>query len=433
MRIVTTHKNTDFDALASTIAATLVYPGAVPVLPKTLNPNVKAFLALHKDLLQVKSMDEIDLDSVTSLVVVDTNNWDRIQVPKELMEKNDLEIILFDHHLSEGNIKFDWSCQEEMGANTTLMIRHIRNARQLITPIQATLFLTGIYEDTGNLTFPSTKSEDAYSAAWLLERKADLKILSTFLRPIYRQQQKDMLFEMLKTASRTKISGYTVSFSKTEVPGYVENLSVVVHMYREVLNVDAAFGIFYNKERGASMIIGRSKDDGINVGVLMRSLGGGGHPGAGSALMKAVSPDAVEEMITELIAGNQRSSIQISDLMSFPVLTINEKTPMMKVARILREKGVTGLLVVNDEDKLVGVISRRDFRKIKKDPKLEAPVKAYMSTHVITIEPGKSPVEAAGIMIKHDIGRLPVVENGHIIGIVTRTDTMHYFYDTLPD
>ena len=41
MRIVVTHKNTDFDALASTIAAALIYPGAVPVLPKTLNPNVK--------------------------------------------------------------------------------------------------------------------------------------------------------------------------------------------------------------------------------------------------------------------------------------------------------------------------------------------------------------------------------------------------------
>jgi nanoRNase/pAp phosphatase (c-di-AMP/oligoRNAs hydrolase) len=433
MRIVTTHKNTDFDALASTIAATLIYPGAVPVLPKTLNPNVKAFLALHKDLLQVKLMEEIDIDSVTSLVIVDTNNWDRIQVPKALLEKSDMEIILYDHHLSEGNIHTDWSCQEVMGANTTLMIRHIRKARKLITPIQATLFLTGIYEDTGNLTFPSTQSEDAYSAAWLLERKADLKILSTFLRPIYRQQQKDTLFEMLKTASRMKINGFTVSFSKTEVTGYVDSLSVVVHMYREVLNVDAAFGIFYNKERGASMIIGRSKDDGINVGVLMRSLGGGGHPGAGSALMKAVSPDAVEEIITELIAGNQRSSIQISDLMSFPVLTINEKTPMMKVAHILREKGVTGLPVVNDEDRLVGVISRRDFRKVKKDPKLEAPVKAFMSTGVITIEPGKSPVEAAGIMIKHDIGRLPVVEDGRIIGIVTRTDTMHYFYDTLPD
>lgn len=433
MRIVTTHKNTDFDALASTIAATLIYPDAVPVMPKTQNPNVKAFLALHKDLLNVRFMDEIDIGSVTSLVVVDTNCWDRIQVPTALMEKSELEIILYDHHLNEGNIRTSWSCQEEMGANTTLMIRHLRKKRKLITPIQATLFLTGIYEDTGNLTFPSTKAEDVYSAAWLLERKADLKILSSFLRPIYRQQQKDTLFEMLKSSTRTKIGGYSVSFSKIEVTGYVESLSVVVHMYREVLNVDAAFGIFYNKERGASMIIGRSKEDGINIGVLMRGLGGGGHPGAGSALMKAVSPDAVEEIITELISGNRRSSIQISDLMSFPVITVKERTPMMEVAHILRDKGVTGLLVVNDEEQLVGVISRRDFKKVKKDPKLEAPVKAYMSTSVITIEPGKSPVEAAGVMIKHDIGRLPVVENGRIIGIVTRTDTMHYFYDILPD
>jgi len=50
MQIVTTHKNTDFDALASVIAATLIYPGTVPILPRSLNPNVKAFLSIHKDL-----------------------------------------------------------------------------------------------------------------------------------------------------------------------------------------------------------------------------------------------------------------------------------------------------------------------------------------------------------------------------------------------
>ena len=324
-------------------------------------------------------------------------------------------------------------CQEEMGANVTLMIRILREERKLITPVQATLFLSGIYEDTGNLTFPSTMPEDAYSAAWLLERKADLKILATFLRPIYRQPQKDTLFEMLKTATRQKLNNFTVSFSKTEINGYVDSLSVVVHMYREVLNVDAAFGIFFNKDRGTSMVIGRSNDEAINVGALMRSFGGGGHPGAGSAMLKNVSPEAVEDTIKGLILGNQQTTIRISDLMSYPVLTVHEKTPMMEVARILREKGVTGLPVIDDDERLVGVISRRDFKKIKKDPKLAAPVKAYMSLNVIMIEPDKSPAEAAGLMIKHDIGRLPVVEKGRLIGIVTRTDTMHFFYDMLPD
>jgi len=55
-----------------------------------------------------------------------------------------------------------------------------------------------------------------------------------------------------------------------------------------------------------------------------------------------------------------------------------------------------------------------------------------MSSKVVTIEPGKSPMDAARLMVKHDVGRLPVVANGQIIGIVTRTDTMAYFYDLPP-
>ena len=56
-----------------------------------------------------------------------------------------------------------------------------------------------------------------------------------------------------------------------------------------------------------------------------------------------------------------------------------------------------------------------------------------MRTDVITIAPGKSPMEVARLMVKHDIGRLPVVDKGNIIGIITRSDTMLYFYDLLPD
>jgi tRNA nucleotidyltransferase (CCA-adding enzyme) len=79
------------------------------------------------------------------------------------------------------------------------------------------------------------------------------------------------------------------------------------------------------------------------------------------------------------------------------------------------------------------MISRRDFRKLKKESQLKAPVKAFMTTNVLAIEPGKSPMQAARLMVKHDIGRLPVVEKGRIIGIITRSDAMLYFYDLLPD
>jgi CBS domain-containing protein len=70
---------------------------------------------------------------------------------------------------------------------------------------------------------------------------------------------------------------------------------------------------------------------------------------------------------------------------------------------------------------------------VRKKKQLAAPVKAFMTDQVYTITPDKSPGQAVGLMIKHDIGRLPVVENGVVIGIVTRSDAMLYFYDMLPE
>lgn len=432
MQIATTHKNTDFDALASVIAATLIYPGAIPVLPKTLNPNVKAFLSIHKDLFQVSAVDDISLSEVERLIVVDVNTWERLDRLAGLKAQKNLEIFLWDHHAGRGNIRADFRCQEAVGATATLLVRELKTAGKLLTPIQATLLLAGIYEDTGNLTFPSTTAEDAYAAGYLLGQKADLKIISTFLRPAYGEKQKNVLFRMLQTAKRLKINGYSVSINKVDVTGHVDRLAVVVRMYMDIVNVDAAFGIFSDSQKGRCMVIGRSAVENFDVGSITRSMGGGGHPNAGSALLKSVNPDAVEKWIKELIRGNQQASVQISDLMSFPVITVPDHTPMRKVAEIMRKKGFTGLPVVNN-DRLTGMISRRDFRRIKKDSQLDAPVKAFMTNQVLTIEPGKSPQKAARLMVKHDVGRLPVVEDGRIIGIITRSDAMLYFYDLLPD
>lgn len=433
MQIATTHKNTDFDAFASLIAATLLYPKAIPVIPKIINPNVKAFISMHKDLFELYLVKEIDQTQVTRMIVVDANSWSRLERMSYLANQDDLEIHIWDHHEDTGDIYPVWKCQEKMGAAITLMIREIKKRDIQLTPMQATLFLAGIYEDTGNLTFPSTTAEDAYASAYLLENKADLSIINTFLSPAYGEKQKDVLFKMLETARRSKIRGHTVSINKTEIDGHVNNLALVVKMYSDILNVEAAFGIFEKKGDSGCMIIGRSKTPALDIGEIMRGFGGGGHPGAGSAMMKSADVDAIETAIKDVILGNQKAGVQISDIMSFPVVTIASDTTMQDVAMVLRNKGCTGLPVV-DGEKLIGIISRRDFRKARKESQLKAPVKAFMSTDIKTIAPGKSPVEAARIMVKHDIGRLPVVdENGKMIGIVTRTDSMHYFYDLMPE
>lgn len=433
MIIATTHRNTDFDGLASVVAATLIYPDCVPVLPAQVNPNLKPFISIHKDLFKFKKPDEIDLDAVTRLVVVDINQWERLGRLKNLKEKEGLVVDLWDHHGAGGNIQSNWSCQAEVGATITLMVDRLKEEKKVLTPIQATLFLAGIYEDTGNLTFPATTAQDAYAAAWLLERKADLGILMTFLKPAYGVKQKDILFNMLQDAERRYINGHHLSINHQEITGHVESLAVVMRMYREILNVDAAFGIFSNPDRKRCMVIGRSDADSLDVGNIMRGLGGGGHPAAGSAMLKDANPRAVQAMIEEFIVNGQQSSVRVSDLMSFPVFSLPADTSMRQAAVMLREKGCTGLPVTDTGGRIIGILSRRDFKRVKTESRLDAPVKAFMSTNVLTIEPDKSPMQAANLMVKHDVGRLPVIQDDQVVGIITRSDTMMYFYDLLPD
>jgi nanoRNase/pAp phosphatase (c-di-AMP/oligoRNAs hydrolase) len=432
MEIVTTHRNTDFDGCAAVFAAARLYPQARPILPRSLNPNVKGFLSIHKDLFSFEHPSDIDPADISRLIVVDTNSWERLDQMDALRGRKDLEIFLYDHHQDNGTIDAGWSCRADTGATTTLLVDALRRQRKHLSPMQATLFLAGIYEDTGNLTFPGTTAADAYAAAYLLDRQADLGILGTFLRPAYGEKQKDALFEMLRDAPRLKMDGYSLSIRQVPIHGHTDSLAVVVRMFMEILNVDAAFGIFHDADRDRCLVIGRSRVDQLDVGGVMRGLGGGGHPGAGSAVLKSAGPQAIREEIIALIEGNRRAAIQISDIMSFPVTTVAPATSMEATARLLREKGITGIPVV-DDGRLVGMISRRDFKKIKRESQLSRPVKAFMTTKLVTISPGLSPMQAARLMVKHDVGRLPVIQDGKIIGIVTRSDAMTYLYDLPPD
>lgn len=434
MEVIVTHKNTDFDALASVFAATLIYPGAIPVLPTNQNPNVRQFLSIHKDLFAFSSPRDIEWQRVTRLIVVDTNDWNRLEGVEGLKDSRSVEIHLWDHHTIQGSIEAHWEHCVAVGAATTLLARRMEEENVSISPMQATLFLAGIYEDTGNLSFPSTTSVDAQAVAFLLKRKADVDVTNKFLRPAYGPKQKDVLFQMLQNAERTKINGYAVSVNHCMISGHTSGLALVVEMYRDILNLDAAFGIFTDEKQGRVMIIGRSSLEDINVGSIMRAMGGGGHPSAGSALLKRAldTPGKIEESLFELIKGNQGPAAQISDIMSFPVVSVSPETPMTEAAHLLREKGCTGLPVV-EGGSVIGIISRRDFKKFRKNGKKDPPVKAFMSTKVRSIEPGLGIMQAARLMVKNDIGRLPVIENGKLIGIVTRSDTMRYYYDLLPD
>ncbi len=430
MEIITTHKNADFDALASVVAASHLYPKARIVLPRSINANVRAFLSIHKDLFPVLSPLELRHDEVSRLIVVDANRWERLDCMHPLMGRSDLDIHLFDHHPEIGDILASQGKQAPVGSAATLLVQELEKRRIGIDPIHATLFLAGIYEDTGHLTFPCTKPEDARAAAFLLEGQADLHVIQTALRPGYGPHHKEILTRLLETARRTTVNGHVVSFAHAELNGHVTGLASVVAMLRDILSADVIFGMFWDGRRKQSIVIARSGSEGVDVSALLKPLGGGGRPEAASALVKGARPEGLENWIRELMAQNGHASVQIFDIMSFPVFTVRPDDTVEAVHTRLRERGHTGAPVM-DGEKLVGVISVRDLVKLERPTQRSAPVKAFMKRDVITIDPQDSISTALRLMVKHDIGRLPVVEEGRLVGIVTRSDLMLYYYNLI--
>jgi len=432
-QIITTHLNTDFDALASVIGASLLYSDSVGVIPKMVNSNVSRFLSTHKSAFNLILPNEVTPELVERLIVVDTDQWHRLDRMDKLRRRDDITIEVWDHHVqNSGNIKADIIHKEDVGATVTLLVREIKRREIKLSPLEATVLLIGLYEDTGHLTFNSTKPEDAMAAAFLLENGADLNVAGFFLNPPYEDKQREILLELLKTSEKTSINGRQIGFNIVTLDKKVTNLSAIVSTYRNIINVAASFVIFVNESH--CTVIARSGTPAINVGALMRKLGGGGHPAAASATIKqdSCSGEEIRDAIKNILKTDPTRHIQIADLMSFPVVTVTPSTPMSEVKDLMDEKNIRGIVVAEDDD-IQGIIVLWDFKKVKKKSQWNSPVKAFMTREVKTITPETPPSKAANIMIDENIGYLPVVQDKKIIGIVTRTDVITYFYGLIPD
>ena len=123
LQVITTHLNADFDALASLVAATKLYPEAQAVLPNSLSRNVQEYVSLYKDLLPVKTVKELDLAEMKLLV---------LQMPASavgllaaLLDEL-TEIHLYDHHpASDDDLVEQYMVVDNVGATVTLSGKNI--------------------------------------------------------------------------------------------------------------------------------------------------------------------------------------------------------------------------------------------------------------------------------------------------------------------
>jgi len=119
-------------------------------------------------------------------------------------------------------------------------------------------------------------------------------------------------------------------------------------------------------------------------------------------------------------------TLTASDVMIKDVITVRESTPLKEVARLFGERKITGAPVINDQGKLVGVISETDI--IRKTTSIGAwsPSLAgqIMTKPVVTVAPTDTLQRVCELMYNRRIHRVVVAEESTIVGIITTMDIL---------
>lgn len=430
MDIITTHTNTDLDALAAMVGAQKLYPEAVLVFPGKLLPNVEEFMSLHKDTLPVRTAKEIDPARIKRVVLVDTKNPRRLGKLGEILKQKECELHIYDHHpWAEGDLRGSLEVVEMVGATATLLVERIRERGTPLSPLEATILAMGIYGDTGSLVFTSTTPRDVAAVAFLLEKGANLGVVAGFLGRPLSEEQKSLLKTLLISAQRHQVNGVKILMSTAAVPEFIVGLATLTHMISEIERLDAVFTVVEMEDR--VYIVGRSNVPQVNVAEILECFGGSGHAAAASATIKGGRAEEAAGRLLAVVKERVRPPLTCAGIMSSPVKTVDPQTSINEAGRIMLRYGHTGLPVVKGE-KLVGVISRRDVEKAIHHGLGHAPVKGFMTTSVVWAPPELPVNEVQRIMIEHDIGRVPIVKDGRLVGIVSRTDVLRTLHGSLP-
>jgi CBS domain-containing protein len=119
----------------------------------------------------------------------------------------------------------------------------------------------------------------------------------------------------------------------------------------------------------------------------------------------------------------------VRDFMDRYVDTLAPETDIREAVEFLLEKRVTGVLVANSKKQLVGILTEYDCLKLLTmgNAQHDVPmgkVKDFMTSDVQTIPPAMDIYYAAGLFVSSKVRRFPVVENGRIVGAITRFDIL---------
>jgi tRNA nucleotidyltransferase (CCA-adding enzyme) len=404
------------------LAARKLYPDAQLVFPGSQEKGVREFIS--KADFSFSRLKDINLSEITRLIIVDCQHAARIGIFAGIIDRSDLDIHIYDHHPDTvGNLRANQGLVRACGSTSAIMATLLKEKGLQLSILEATALLLGIYEDTGNLTYPGTSTEDFNAAAWLLEQGALLSAVSDFLTRELNAEQISLLNDLLHSMKRVVAGGVDVCIATANRDYYVSDIAALAQTLRDMEGLETLFMIVGMGSR--VHLIARSRGIGINVGELLRNFDGGGHPTAGSATVKDQTVIQVLHRLENLLLSAMHPGRDISAIMSAPVKTINAGSSIADARGLLTRYNVNAMPVMEGE-KMIGIISRRIVEKALYHKLDDSPVTDYMHTEFVRLTPDTPISEVKKYLTGEGQRFAPVFSSDKLVGVVTRTELFRY-------
>ena len=205
-------------------------------------------------------------------------------------------------------------------------------------------------------------------------------------------------------------------------PTYVEDIAPIIQQVAQLEGADAIVAALAME--GKVQFIGRSRQEDIDMHVIAKSFGGGGHKMAAAASIRGLTLAEVEERIRSLLSEQSKAWLPIRDLMTTPVRTISAETAIRKTEKFMTQWEVNSLPVVDHKNCFLGLITREAIQKALYHQLYSVPVEQLMLHDVFTARPDTPFDDVQNTMVDRNQRSVPILHNRRVVGIFSRTDLL---------
>lgn len=301
--VILPHVGIDYDALASAIGLSLIARKLKKLSCIVIDESIYEIDHMLQNIIEEEKDNYLIINSEMYLknadlqnnmyILTDVNSASRTSLKDEVMKSDN--VVIIDHHdESEKTVKTccKW-INSKMSSASEMIVKLLRLYKVKISSEVAQYLLAGIYLDTNHFT-KNVEADTMDVVTKLLERGASMnKVTDLFVEDF----NSDMRIQRL--VSKSKFDTYTIATTLASDGFYTKEELAKAADYLLKYKVDASFviGRFNEKEIGISA---RSKAN-INVGDVMRELGGGGNPYSAATQINSSSVENIEKQLKKII------------------------------------------------------------------------------------------------------------------------------------